>query len=39
LNYYIKGEDLKVMIDYLDGSVPGSSNDGGRLLTRFQIIY
>lgn len=39
LNYFLKGDDLKLMIDYLDGHVPGSPNDGGRLLTRMQIIY
>lgn len=39
LNYYLKGEDIKFMIDYLDGRVPGSSTDGGRILTRVQVIY
>jgi phosphate-selective porin len=38
-NYYIKGDDLKLMVDYLDGSVPGSTTDGGRFITRFQIVY
>ena len=39
LNYTLKGEDMKFMLDYLDGHQPGSSNDGGRLLSRFQIIF
>jgi phosphate-selective porin OprO/OprP len=39
LNYFVKGDDLKFMVDYLDGHVPGSLNDGGRLITRMQIIY
>ncbi|MDI1335177.1 MAG: porin [Lacunisphaera sp.] len=39
LNYYLKGEDIKFMIDYLDGRVPGSSTDGGRVLTRVQVIF
>jgi phosphate-selective porin len=39
LNYLIKGDDLKLMVDYLHGSYPGSLNDGGRLLTRFQVMY
>jgi phosphate-selective porin len=39
LNYLIKGDDLKLMVNYLYGTVPGSADDGGRLLTRFQVIY
>jgi hypothetical protein len=39
LNYYLKGEDLKFMLNYVDGHVPGSSTDGGRLLSRLQIIF
>lgn len=39
LNYTLKGEDMKFMLDYLDGHQPGSSTDGGRLLSRFQIIF
>lgn len=39
LNYFLKGEDIKFMLDYLDGRVPGSSTDGGRVLTRVQIIF
>lgn len=39
LNYFLKGEDMKFMLDYLDGHVPGSSTAGGRLLSRLQIIF
>jgi hypothetical protein len=27
------------MLDYLNGRVPGSSTDGGRVLTRVQVIF
>lgn len=39
LNYLIKGEDLRVMLDYIYGEVPGSKEDGGRLLTRMQLLF
>lgn len=39
LNYYLKGDDIKFMLDYLDGHVPGSSADGGRVLTRVQVVF
>lgn len=39
LNYYLKSEDIKFMVDYLDGQVPGSNTDGGRILSRLQIIF
>lgn len=39
LNYFLRGDDIKLMLDYLDGHVPGSSTDGGRLLTRVQIVF
>jgi phosphate-selective porin len=39
LNYYLKDEDLKLMVDYLFGHAPGLPDSHGRLLTRFQIIY
>ncbi|MBI2516677.1 MAG: hypothetical protein HYV95_07145 [Opitutae bacterium] len=39
LNYLIKGDDLKLMVDWLDGRVPGATNDGGRLLTRLQVVF
>lgn len=39
LNYSLKGDDIKLLLDYLDGHVPGSAKDGGRLLSRVQIIF
>jgi len=39
LNYFLKGDDLKFMVDYLNGHIPGSLTDGGRLITRMQIVY
>lgn len=39
LNYLLKGDDIKLMVDYLNGHVPGSTSDGGRLLTRLQLVF
>lgn len=39
LNYLIKGEDLRLMVDYIHGQVPGSTTDGGRWLTRMQVLF
>jgi len=39
LKYMFKGDDLKFLINYLDGRVPGSNQDGGRLLTRMQVVF
>lgn len=39
LNYYLKGDDIKFMLDYLDGHQPSSTTDGGRLVSRMQIIF
>ena len=39
VNYLIRGEDLRVMLDYIYGRVPGSNDDGGRLLTRVQLLF
>lgn len=39
LNYYLKGEDIKFMVDYLNGRVPGSNTDGDRILSRLQIVF
>jgi len=39
LNYLIKGEDLRLMLDYIYGEVPGSTTDGGRVLTRMQVLF
>jgi phosphate-selective porin OprO/OprP len=39
LNYLIKGEDLRVMLDYIYGEVQGTTTDGGRVLTRMQVLF
>ncbi len=39
VNYLIRGEDLRVMLDYVSGEVPGSTTDGGRWLTRVQVLF
>lgn len=39
LNYFIKGDVLKLMLDYLHGRVSGSAADGDRLLSRIQIVF
>lgn len=39
LNYYLKGEDIKFMVDYLNGHVPNSTADADRVLTRVQVIF
>lgn len=38
-NYYLKGDDLKFMVDYLFGHPAGLPNDHGRVFTRFQVLY
>ena len=38
-NYYLKGDYMRIMADYIFGQSPGLPNDHGRLLTRFQIVY
>ncbi len=40
LNYYIKGDDLKLMANYLLGDKAGGQEDGrGRLLLRVQVVF
>jgi phosphate-selective porin OprO/OprP len=39
LNYYFKGDDIRLLVDYLFGRAPGLPDNRGRLLTRFQIVY
>jgi len=39
LNYFLRGDDLKLMVDYVIGRVPGATDDGGRLLTRMQVVF
>jgi hypothetical protein len=38
-NYLIKGDDIKLMINYLFGDAPGLAGDSGRLLARMQIAF
>lgn len=39
LNYLVKGDDLKLMLNYVRGQAPDTPNSGGRLLARVQVIY
>jgi phosphate-selective porin len=39
LNYYLKGDDVKFMVDYLVGHPASLPHDHGRVFTRFQIVY
>jgi phosphate-selective porin OprO and OprP len=38
-NYFFKGDDLKLSLNYLIGSQPAGAQDGGRLLGRFQVVF
>ena len=39
LTYYIKGDDLKLMANYLYGDQDGVSGHKGRLLLRAQVVF
>jgi phosphate-selective porin OprO/OprP len=39
LNYYIKGDDLKLSLNYLLGDPAGPLSDQGRLLGRVQVVF
>jgi phosphate-selective porin OprO/OprP len=39
LNYYIKGDDIKLMLNYLHGNSAGAPDDQGRLITRVQLAF
>ncbi len=38
-NYFIKGDDIKLSVNYLLGDPAGPLPDQGRLLGRFQVIF
>jgi phosphate-selective porin OprO/OprP len=39
LNYYLKGDDLKLSLNYLLGDPAGVLSDQGRLLGRLQVVF
>lgn len=39
INWFIRGDDLKLQLNWLDGNGPGTASDGGRLLTRMQVVF
>ena len=39
LNWFIRGDDLKLQVNWLEGDNPGTAADGGRLLTRMQVVF
>lgn len=39
LNYYLKGDDLKLQLNYLRGDAPGATGSQDRLLTRVQVMF
>ena len=39
LNYFLKGDDLKLSLDYLDGDPAGPLKNQGRFLGRMQVIF
>jgi phosphate-selective porin OprO/OprP len=38
-NYLIKGDDLKLSLNWLSGSQPAPAVDGGRFLGRVQVVF
>lgn len=38
-NYFIKGDDLRLLVNYVFGDTALLPNDNGRLLTRFQVVF
>lgn len=38
-NWLIRGDNLKLMVNYLVGKSPGAPDDRSRLLARFQLIF
>lgn len=38
-NYFLKGDDLKLSLNYALGSQPAPAQDGGRFLARVQVVF
>lgn len=39
LSYYVKGDNLRLDLNYLIGDQPGVANDGNRLIARVQLAF
>lgn len=39
VNYYLKGDDLKLSLNYLLGNPPGAAAHQDRLIARLQVLY
>lgn len=39
LNWLIRGDDLKLQVNWLEGDDPAAGSDAGRLLTRMQVVF
>lgn len=39
VNYLLKGDDLKLSLNYLAGRQPPPARDGGRFLGRMQVVF
>jgi phosphate-selective porin len=39
VNYFLKGDDLKLSLNYLMGDQPSGADDGDRLIGRVQVLF
>lgn len=39
VNYFLKGDDLKLSLDYILGYPPGTQGSDGRLIGRVQVVF
>lgn len=39
LNYFFKGDDLKLSLNYLLGNNAGARDNQGRVLARMQVVF
>jgi hypothetical protein len=39
VNYLIRGDDLKLSLDYLSGSQPTPAPHGDRVIGRLQVMF